>query len=340
MKKATKWLILILFLIMVVTGGAGIHLIQKDGGFDRRIAISEDRDFDLSGANAILLENNMADIFVTFSDTAQARASLSGKSLEGDYTFVTENRNSGYYIKLYQKSGGLFFDFSAAELRLTLPKSYRGSIVVKNASGGIQMDGHMLSFLDLASSVGDVTLGEITADKLRINASDGNIRAGALTVASSLILQTAKGDITAGPLRCPDIELYSGSKGDIMIGGIENAAVTLRSTSGKSALTGLKNADLDLRSTAGDIEISYLEFQNPVTVEAASGDIALTLPRDAAFHLNAIANLGITCDFSLTQTEKQEKTALVGTVGTGGSELSLRSGAGKINLYRTMDGTE
>ena len=39
MAKVTKWLILLLFIVMLASGAAGVYLIGQSGGFDRRVAM-------------------------------------------------------------------------------------------------------------------------------------------------------------------------------------------------------------------------------------------------------------------------------------------------------------
>ncbi len=339
MGRVTKWIIFFLFLIMVATGAAGVYLIEQDGGFDRRTPIDENREIDLADASNIIVENNMADFIITFADVDTATATLSGKGFDEEYSFVTEKRNNGYYIKLYHQSGGILFDYSQFRLQLVLPESYSGGLAVQNALGSMEIAGHSFSSLEITASVGSITLGDMGAENIRLNASTGDIIVGALTGANEISLQSATGSITTGLLSAETVFIDS-STGQVMVEGMENATATLRNEMGEVALYNLKNVDLSLRSSTGNIAVSYLEFQNNLSVTASTGKIEVTLPADAAFRLDAQGGNGITTDFTLSEVETEESEVLLGYVGAGESDalVTLHSGTGKIRILAAANG--
>jgi hypothetical protein len=166
--------------------------------------------------------------------------------------------------------------------------------------------------LDLESGSGDLWLENLTG-KIATRSGSGDVRATAISGSFSA-------DASSG-----DIRVEERGKGD----------VDIRTTSGNIEATGIDGA-LHLEASSGDISA---EGKPGGTWEAraGSGNIHLSVPRDAAFQLDATTNSGeLSVHHAITITVEGNldaaRHAMKGTVGGGGPLVTLHTSSGNIEL--------
>ncbi|HEX6503729.1 MAG TPA: DUF4097 family beta strand repeat-containing protein [Terriglobales bacterium] len=192
---------------------------------------------------------------------------------------------------------------------VTVPGDTR--VKSRTGSGDVKIQ-DLASDLDLQSGSGDVWLENITG-KIQTRSGSGDVRARAISGSFSA-------DASSG-----DIRLEERGKGD----------VDIRTTSGNVEAKGVDGA-LHLEATSGDISAEG-KPSNSWEARAGSGNIHLSLPRDAAFQLDASTSSGeLSINHAVTITVQgnldTSRHAIKGTVGSGGPLVIVHTGSGDIDI--------
>ena len=195
----------------------------------------------------------------------------------------------------------------------------------------------------IAQDGASVRIGAITDQALQNNVSiDYEITVPAATRVES---RSGSGDQTVGALNGP-VDVSTGS-GDVKVGPVKGNA-TIKTGSGEIELLGA-TGEIEMRAGSGDLRASAvsgrvaartasgdIQIEGTPTgdwsVGAASGDITLRLPADAAFSIDASTSSG---GFSATHrldVVQQSKHQLSGTAHGGGPRLKVSTASGDIRL--------
>lgn len=112
-------------------------------------------------------------------------------------------------------------------------------------------------------------------------------------------------------------------------------SINAESTSGRIEL-GTSASNLDLRSVSGQVGVVTSSTPKQVRVESTSGQVALQLPSDSAFALDAESTSGrVSCDFPVVMTGSAGRNQVVGKVGNAGrAEVHIRTTSGGIHIGR------
>lgn len=160
----------------------------------------------------------------------------------------------------------------------------------------------------VSTGSGDIRLDSI---KGRVYASAGSGNVQAYGVAGGFVGETGSGDITYEQTAPGSVTAKTGS-GNIKLKNVKG---------GVEAHTGSGDIDAD-----GDVKGDW-------QASSGSGNINLSLPKDAAFNLDAHSSSGsISVAHAVTAQGAIKKNRVVGKVGAGGVLVSLESGSGDIRV--------
>jgi hypothetical protein len=189
-----------------------------------------------------------------------------------------------------------------------------------------------------------VQIGEVEVDKLR-----GGLRIDYdVTVPTRTKIRTrsGSGDQQIGAVLGP-VDASAGS-GDLRVGPI-GSSITLTTGSGDISVLGARG-DVAARSGSGDIQASALNgsvhvhtasgdialHSRPLgdwTIAAASGDVTLRLPDDAAFSLDATTSSGrLRTRHDLDSSRSSSRRHIQGTAHGGGPRLDVTTASGSIRV--------
>jgi hypothetical protein len=114
-------------------------------------------------------------------------------------------------------------------------------------------------------------------------------------------------------------------------------SLDLSTTSGDVTVGAVSAQSVSLRTTSGDLRATRLAAQR-VEISSVSGDVAISLPGNAQFELDARSTSGrVTCVFPITIKENRSgggSNVLSGTVGAGGSVVTVSTVSGDISIAR------
>ena len=217
---------------------------------------------------------------------------------------------------------------ASGDVTLNVPR--KAVLFIKTREGDIDVDG--AGEVHLYSVSGSISARQVT-DGVELNSSSGDV-----TVEGSsgrMRLSTVAGCIVASdlsPRDSADNLIVKSISGDVTLGGIRQATVEVRTTSGNVSMSGSlpQAARYDLNTT--------------------NGDISLEMPKDASFRVTARVFQGgdIVTDFPLKPepgpSPKPEppphpgkslaEGRLTGVYNSGDSILNLMSFSGSIRLRR------
>lgn len=150
-----------------------------------------------------------------------------------------------------------------------------------------------------------------------------------------LSITTVSADIEVSDRLLTELSIETTS-GDVRIAGVRGAAVSLRTTSGTLRAEYIEAEQTQLSSVSGDINVGRLT--GSLRARSTSGEIAVGLPADAGFRLDARSVSGrVTCAFPIQLSDGSDERArhgLVGEVGSGRDQISIVTVSGDIALKR------
>lgn len=170
---------------------------------------------------------------------------------------------------------------------------------------------------------------EITVPRAtRIDSTSGSGDQTIGAVEGPVNAETGSGDLRVGPVQL-GASLHSGS-GDIELLGA-TGDVNVQAASGDVSATGVAGK-VNARTASGDIHVEG-QPTGDWTIGAASGDVELRLPADAAFSLNASTGSGsVRVTHPLDQGQQASRRSIAGTSRGGGSRLAVSTASGSITI--------
>ncbi|MBO9129993.1 DUF4097 family beta strand repeat-containing protein [Bacillus sp. 165] len=193
----------------------------------------------------------------------------------------------------------IFSFHKSMDLTIHIPINYHNNVDIDLSSGKLELYGTSKQKpLILKELEIDMSSGNADLQYLQVNHLETDMSSGNLQLR----------DITA---KLSEFDLSSGN-------------VTLLHYIG-----GL-NADL----SSGKFTAQIDKLNGPVNIEASSGNVALHLPKDADFTLDAKASSGnIRYDFPLHNVTTNKHDNIRGTYGTGKHKMNIRISSGNVHLY-------
>jgi lia operon protein LiaG len=169
--------------------------------------------------------------------------------------------------------------------------------------------------------------------RLEIKTASGKVKLRDRRV-RELAIRTVSGDIEMEAVEADALSLRSTS-GEARVDGLEASAAAVSTVSGDFYVAGF-GGSLQAESTSGSLEVDFSELAGDVEVSSVSGDVELSLPRDAAFGLEARSTSGeVTCRFPIELAgsgSRDQRNSIVGTVGTAGNRIRIKTVSGDIRV--------
>jgi hypothetical protein len=183
--------------------------------------------------------------------------------------------------------------------------------------------------VDLATSGGDITLGDLRAPA-KVSTSGGDLKLGRMS--SSVHASTSGGDIA---LAAGEAETrLSTSGGDISVGS-STGPLKVTTSGGDIALNGLATS-VQATTSGGAIRARFAQAPTAACALVSSGgEIAVVAPPTGGFDLDASTSGGAVRVEGVTVEARKGapgKSQLAGPVNGGGVELRVRTSGGNIRL--------
>jgi lia operon protein LiaG len=299
---------------VVGLGGAAILWLTRGvdlgaGGRWDGVAVDERETFSLESVEEILVSTASADVEIVNAGGASVAGS---DRIEARLSGITTRKDNERVRRLHvQRDGGTLrietgrteiFDVSLASLgrrnlrlEVSLPEDFSGRLEIRTASGKVEIGDRRIRELAIRTVSGDIELAAVGADAVALKTTSGEARVERLE-SRTAVLSTVSGDF--------DVAGFIGS--------------------------------LQAESTSGTLEVEFGELAGDVEITSTSGDVGLTLPRNAGFGLEARSTSGdVTCRFPIEVTgagNRGERNSIVGTVGTAGHRIRIKTVSGDIRV--------
>lgn len=181
--------------------------------------------------------------------------------------------------------------------------------------------------LSIKSISGDLRVVGI-AQRVELESISGNVNLQASH--GGVWVKTVSGDVTARDLK-GDLEVKSVS-GEVTVHDVVAGLVEIKTVSGDIDLRG-QLGQVRAKSHSGEIDLrGSLRADGGLQANSFSGDVAVLLPADAGFDLEASTRSGsVRVEHPLTGSEKSSMRAS-GRAGQGGPKLRLGSFSGDLRV--------
>jgi lia operon protein LiaG len=175
----------------------------------------------------------------------------------------------------------------------------------------------------------DIYIPQIQLEEMDIDIVSGDVRIEDLE-SSRLVIDSTSGDMMLEEIRSEKIRIGSTS-GDVSVRDY-TGSIDVTNTSGSvSLISGSGNKDIFIKSVSGDILIDQ-DAVSDMSIEVTSGDVRVTLPREAEFYLDASNISGeIKQDFAM-KTVSSSRRKLEGSVGDSEYRIAINATSGDITV--------
>ena len=148
----------------------------------------------------------------------------------------------------------------------------------------------------------------------------------------SIRVDTVSGSLDINSFNLSSLSFNSVS-GRVRADTVTAGETVLRTTSGNARISGIPG-NMEFRSVSGDLDASYTEFANNISVNTTSGKVNLRLPQGSEFYLKAETVSGkINSDFPVMVTS-QQRNSLEGTAGSDTNRITAKTVSGNITLCK------
>jgi len=319
--------------------------------------------------SSIDISNSSRDIIFKRGDSDHmVIREYSSKSKDKSFVSISQSSNI-LKLKSDKNSGRSWFVLRSnyQYYEVYLPTSYQGSMNIKTSSGDIYSETDLiLSDYSLSSSSGYVDLQSLTAEKINIATSSGDIDAQYLEGETELSCQsgyvevgeikgdikitTSSGDVNTGRVDgtvniktssgYADVEEGSDTKietssGDITISNV-NGRLDIKSSSGYVEAENITGGG-SVYTTSGDINLEFAELTEDLQIDASSGYVYCDIPKEANFQLQVDTSSGdINTDFDETLSYNKKGNHVSGLIGSAAdSNINISTTSGDVSLsYR------
>jgi DUF4097 and DUF4098 domain-containing protein YvlB len=179
----------------------------------------------------------------------------------------------------------------------------------------------------LKTSDGDIRLGSVQGDDVKIATSDGDVVVESMN-GTDVEMVTSDGDVRVERLESKDATLAT-SDGDVIVKSAKVGSVSL-STSDGNIRIGVEGDRLNARTSDGDIHVIITDTM-ALKLRTHDGDVTIEAPSN----LNASLDLRgerVRVHGQMNLDGEVARSRVVGTMGKGGVEIEARTSDGQIAL--------
>lgn len=205
----------------------------------------------------------------------------------------------------------LLFGSTYRYVEVYLPVNYRGAMAVGTSSGDICGQTNLvLTECSAVSASGKVVFEKLTADRVELSTSSGEINVSAL-----------KGDTKVIT-----------SSGAVMLDGADGR-LSIDTSSGSIKVEQLSGS-ARARTSSGDIELRFAAMRGNLDIGTSSGKVYCELPEQTAFQFQAnTSSGGIKTDFDNDLSFNRRGTQAEGVVGGAAArEVTVNTSSGNVEF--------
>ncbi len=263
---------------------------------------------------------------IVYSDIASVKISeTSNKDLTDDLSVHYWFDDDTLRIK-FTASGHWKINLSKM-LKVELPSSLLfDNFKVSVASAEVSIPETKAKNVRVATASGDVTASFCDFSSAEFDSASGNINLTTKGKVGDIEVDTASGDITLTLEEANKVNVDSASgKVKILSPKIEN--VIIDTASGDITMNLDETDKVSVDTASGNITLDFAASPDNCSIETASGDVMVFLPKDASFKLNFDTASGdFDCDFP---TVRKNKTY---TCGNGDAIFEIDTASGDVTF--------
>jgi len=200
----------------------------------------------------------------------------------------------------------------------------------------------------IRNTVGLLSVADLSG-RIRVEVSSSDVRLDRLK--GDVSIEGSSGDIQAHEISGTWVSEFS--SGDVLLEGLQGDSARVETSSGDVRLRSVAVGRLELRSGSGDFKVQDCDAQSVIAhtqsgdisfesrgrrladmrVTTGSGDVALRLPRDAAFEAKANLSSGdMHVGFDDGTATKANGEVVAYRRGSGGTKIDVETGSGNLTI--------
>jgi DUF4097 and DUF4098 domain-containing protein YvlB len=286
-----------------------------------------EKTFETPGPVRLHVENEVGLVVITAHETNATVVSLEPTTPGGEELVeratvecrASANRQS-VAVKVPILRGKRLLRRDAVTVRVGVPEG--SDVKVITGSADIEITG-LIDTADLASSSGDISADDVTADAVAKTAS-GNVTMG--DVGGDLRVHTASGDLRCSSVAGPAV--FATASGDLEVGAAAGT-VEVKATSGNVRLGELSHG-ARIVNVSGDVRVLALG-QGTLVVRSVSGNVSVGVAEGVGLHVDVQTLSGsVHSDIPLDDAPRSGRRDVQ-------VDLSVRSVSGDVEIARALE---
>ncbi len=151
------------------------------------------------------------------------------------------------------------FSFHSPKITVYLPKTEYASLVIKESTRDIEIPNEIkVDSADISLSTGDIRVKNISAGKIRLSSSTGNIIVSDVTCTGDMKASVTTGDVKITDVTCQNL-ISTGSTGDISLKSvIASGKFTVKRSTGNVRIKESDAENLEINTDTGNITGSLI----------------------------------------------------------------------------------
>jgi DUF4097 and DUF4098 domain-containing protein YvlB len=366
MSKMAKLVLILLTATIASFAIAGIIFYAEYGGnfsgldgnalrMSNSVDVDEEKTQPVTGVSNIYVNTTSDEINIIKTDSNELKARFHGTYSTNDREYGPEftMTASGGEIRIkveYKPHIGILMFNSSLKLDVYLPAAYAKNLDIRATSADVNVDEiASLEGFSCKTSSGNIRAGLVNAGKAELSATSGNIsingafdsiKCGASSgqIESDRIkAKSAAFDTTSGDIRVnadADELMLNASSGNVTAGRVYSNSCRAETSSGTITLSG-NPGKLETSSSSGDVNLTYDEFAGDINVSTTSGNVGITLPQNAEFHLSYRTSSGSgRVDFPVTVYGGSNEKGIEGTVVSDRNTIQINTSSGNLDITK------
>jgi DUF4097 and DUF4098 domain-containing protein YvlB len=317
------------------TNGFNLNNLNNINEEVKKMNVNMTKTLDLSGVDKVKVYMQTGSVTVRPADKAEAVLTGYVIGSADRLQFDVQKNGSEASVTIRQVTGVFNFTIGEISLDLTLPAGYNGELEVHSATAKVTIGDFSLKALNTRLTTGTLQ-AEALAQEVNLESTTGTIALnGKDRKYTNIRIRSTTGSIEAKALLAASVDCKS-TTGRISLANITADKIVTEATTGRIVIADCTGA-VDARAMTGTIDARMNSVQAGY-FETTTGKVTLSLPKEAAFNLDARTTTGgINTKFKFYGEMTGEKkfsagAEIKGQANGGGPEVKIHTTTGGVEI--------
>lgn len=290
-----------------------------------------------SNCKTLVLDADIADVDVMTNNLDEIEViyeNKRGNSQSKKFKFYNYEKDDIFYVGVKKASRGFDllgnFIVGAIKLKVKLPTDMK-NVKISTKTGDVECTKATVNKIDIASLSSDITVSNLNASEVTLSTKAGDIELDNVKT-HDLLVNATSGDVEAENISVTNNAKFSLLSGDANVKNTDCNIINIESRSGNIDCKNISYNYGKFDTGSGDVRME-VDRHKEMACKSGSGDVCVKLINSLGITLGVTTGCG---DIGVRWAGKKHKCLRSGfyTFGTGDEKVTIKTGAGDINVSR------